>query len=65
MSIFSILELFRGGITLPVLSVTCLSFCQAFWRADMERFNFPSVLSSPVWDPGSADVWNFYVPLCD
>lgn len=31
----------------------------------MERFNFSSVLSSPVWDPGCADVWNFYISLCD
>jgi len=64
-SVFSILELFRGSFTLPVHSVSYLSFCQAFRRANLERFDFPSVLSPPVWDPGSADVWNFYIPLRD
>lgn len=50
---------------LLVHSVSSLSFSQAFRRTNLERFNFPSVLSPPVWDLGSADVWNFYVPLRD
>lgn len=64
-TVFSVLGFFRGGFTLPVHSVSYLSFCQAFWRANLERFNFPFVLSPPIWDLGSADVWNFYIPLCD